>query len=40
MTPGTSEIYTPLEIAVVANFQAQHGTKTTPVLLPADGEAS
>ena len=36
MTPGTSEIFTPLEIAVVTNFHAGHATKTTLVFLPAD----
>ena len=36
----TSEISTPLEIAVGTHFHAQLLTKTTPVLLPADGEAS
>ena len=36
----TSEISTPLELAVGAQFHAQHGTKTTPVFLLADGEAS
>ena len=29
-----------LEIAVKTDFHAQHGTKTTPVFLPADGEVS
>ena len=38
--PGTSEISTPLEIAVGTHFHAPHDTKTTPVFLPADGEAS
>ena len=40
MTPGTSEISTPPEIAVGTHFHARHGTKTIPVFLPADGEAS
>ena len=31
---------TPLEIAVWTHFLAQHGTKTTPIFLSADGEAS
>ena len=38
--PGTSEISTPPDIAVGTHFHAQHGTKTTPVFLPTDGEAS
>ena len=38
--PGTSEISTPLEIAVGTHFHARHGIKTIPVFLPADGEAS
>ena len=38
--PGTSEISTPPKIAATAYFHAQHGTKTTLVFLPADGEAS
>ena len=38
--PGTSEISTPPEIAVGTHFHARHGTKTIPVFLPADGEAS
>ena len=33
--PGTSEIATPAETSM-----HEHGTKTTPVFLPADGEAS
>ena len=40
MTPGTSKISTPPEIAVDARFHARHGTKTTPLFLQADGEAS
>ena len=36
----TSKISTPPEIAVGTHFHARHGTKTTPVFLPADGEAS
>ena len=31
---------TPPEIAVRTHFLAQHGTKTTPIFLPADVEAS
>ena len=31
---------TPPEIAVWTHFFAQHGTKTTPIFLSADGEAS
>ena len=38
--PGTSEISTPPKIAVGTHFHAQHGTKTIPVFLSADGEAS
>ena len=38
--PGTSEISTPPEIAVGTQFHARHGTKTIPVFLPADWEAS
>ena len=38
--PGTSEISTPPEIVVGTHFQTQHGTKTIPVFLPADAEAS
>ena len=38
--PGTSEISTPSEIAVGTHFHSRHATKTTPVFLPADGEAS
>ena len=37
---GTSDISTPPEIAVVTHFHARHGTKTTSVFLPADGEVS
>ena len=36
----TWEIFTPLEIAVGTHFHEQCGTKTTPVLLTADGKAS
>ena len=36
----TSEIFTPPKIAVGTHFHAQHGTKTIPVFLPADGDAS
>ena len=39
-TLGTRKISAPPEIAVGTHFDAQHGTKTTPVFLPADGEAS
>ena len=38
--PGISEISTPPEIAVEIYFHAQHITNTTPIFLPADGEAS
>ena len=38
--PGTSGLTTPPEISVGTNFCARHGTKTTPVFLSADGEAS
>ena len=34
------KIFTPPEIAVVTHFHVQHGTKTTLVFLPADGETS
>ena len=37
---GTLEISTPLKIAVGTHFQSQHGTKTTPVISPADWKAS
>ena len=37
---GTSEIFTPPEIVVGRYFHAWRGTKTTPVFLPGDGEAS
>ena len=40
MTPDTSKISTPPEIAVDTRFPARHGTKTTPLLLPDDGETS
>ena len=36
----TSKTSTPPELAVGTNFHAQHGTKTTPVFLPADEEDS
>ena len=36
--PGTSEISTPPEIAEGTHFHPQHGTKTNPVFLPADGD--
>ena len=35
-----SETFTPLEIALGTHFHVQHGTETTPVFLPAAGEAS
>ena len=38
--PGNSEISTPPEIAVGTEFHARHGTKTIPIFLPVDGEAS
>ena len=38
--PGTSEISTPPEIAVGTHFHVRHGTKTIPIFLPADREAS
>ena len=38
--PETSEIPAPPEVAVGTQFNVRHGTKTTPVFLPADGEAS
>ena len=38
--PVTSEISTPPEIAVGTHFYVRHGTKISPVFLPADGEAS
>ena len=34
------EISTPPEIAVGTHLHVQHGTKTTPLLLPFDREAS
>ena len=37
---GPWKISAPPEIAVGTHFYAQHDTKTTPVFLPADGEAS
>ena len=36
--PEDSEISTPPEIAAGMHFHAEHGTKTTPVLLPGDME--
>ena len=36
----TFEISTPLEIAVETHFYGLHGTKTTQIFFPADGEAS
>ena len=38
--PGASEISTPPEIYVGIHFHEQHDTKTIPIFLPADGEAS
>ena len=40
MTLWTLEIFTTSEIAVGTHFHALHGTKTNPLFLPADGEAS
>ena len=40
MTPRTSKISTPPEIAVVTLFHAQHGTKATSVFLVTNGEVS
>ena len=40
MTPRDSEISTPPGIAVVTHFHERHSTKTIPVFLHADGEAS
>ena len=37
---GTSEISTPLEIAVGTHFHARHSTKGIPVFLPVGGESS
>ena len=37
---GPWKISAPPEIAVGTQLYAQHGVKTTPVFLPADGEAS
>ena len=37
---GTSEIPTPLKIAVRTHFHAQHDTKTTLVFLSVDGGVS
>ena len=39
MTPRYSEIFTPQEIATGIHFHAWHGTETTLLFLPADGEA-
>ena len=33
-------MFIPSEIAVGTPFHARHGTKTAPVFLPVDGEAS
>ena len=38
--PRTSEISTPVEIAVETHFHVRHGTIATLVFLPADEEAS
>ena len=38
--PGTLEIPRPPEIAVRIHFHAWHGTETTLIFIPADGEAS
>ena len=38
--PGTSEIFTPPEIVVGIHFHEQHGTKTIPIFLSTDSEAS
>ena len=38
VTNDTSEISTSPETAVVTNFHAPHGTATTSVFLPADGD--
>ena len=40
MTPRTSTISSSQEVAVGTHFHMQHGTKTTLLFLPADGEAS
>ena len=40
MTPRNLRNIPPLKITVGIHFHAQHDTETTPVLLPADGEAS
>ena len=40
MTPRDLRYITPPEIAVGTHFHVRHGTKTIPVFLPADGEAS
>ena len=34
-----SEVSAPLEMAVGTHFHAEHGTKTTPLFLIADGQA-
>ena len=36
----TTETFTPQETPVGAHCHAPHGTKTTPVFLPANGEVS
>ena len=36
----TSEVSTPPEMPAGTQFPAQHGTKTTPVFLPTDGQNS
>ena len=38
--PATMEIFTSPEIAVGTHNHPQHGTKNTPLSLPADGQAS
>ena len=40
MTPRDLGNTQTTELAVGTHLNAQHGTKTTPVFLPADGEAS
>ena len=39
-TQGPLEIFIPPEIDVGTYLHVQHGTETTPVFLPADGEAT
>ena len=38
--PGASGISAPLEIVIGKHFHLRHGTKTIPVFLPGDEEAS